>query len=276
MDPLQELRLRLRELELAYIHFNAVKALRANEPALEVLELGGLRILRDPGRAEDGDYNRVLGLRMTELDRLDEAFRALSAVGARPRVDLDLRQPDPAVVAALCERGLVVVERQTFLARLATRGSAAGPRPQLAEAALSARRLQHSEAALFLEIFAAGPHKDPAARALLARRAEHFCTPSFRGFLCELDGKPAGCATTWVRGEVGWFGSAQTLPELRRRGVQGALLRARIADAQACGLRWLMTDCEAGTSSHRNAERAGFRYASSRQVWSPQPEPYGS
>jgi len=272
MDPLQELRLRLLEFELAYIHFNAAKALRADEPALEVLELGGLRILRDPGRAEDGDYNRVLGLRAPGLERLDEALRALAAVGAPPRVDLDLRQPEPAVVAALRERGLVVVERQTFLARLATSESVAGPGPQLAPAAPCVRRLQHSEAALFLELFAGGPDSDPAECALRARRAEHFCTPSFRGFLAELDGEPAGCATTWVRGEVGWFGSAATLPELRRRGVQGALFRARIADAQASGLRWLMTDCEVGTSSHRNAERAGFRHASSRQVWSPQPE----
>ena len=122
MDPLQELRLRSVELELAYTHFNAAKALRPKGPALEVLEFGGLRTLRDPGRAEDGDYNRVLGLRTPELGRLDEALRALVEVGARPRVDLDLCTPDPVVVSALRERGLAVVERQAFLARLATSG----------------------------------------------------------------------------------------------------------------------------------------------------------
>jgi len=66
---------------------------------------------------------------------------------------------------------------------------------------------------------------------------------------------------------VALFGGASTVPEMRRRGLQSALLqtRMRYAFEQGCDLAMMVT--EAGSQSQRNAERTGFRIAYTRTKW---------
>jgi hypothetical protein len=54
---------------------------------------------------------------------------------------------------------------------------------------------------------------------------------------------------------------------MRRRGLQGALLEARMRYAQEHGCDLAMMVAEAGSESQRNAERQGFRVAYTRMKW---------
>jgi GNAT superfamily N-acetyltransferase len=56
------------------------------------------------------------------------------------------------------------------------------------------------------------------------------------------------------------FGDA-TVPEARNRGIQSALIRARLARAVALHADLAMVTVIPGTGSHRNYERAGFTLA---------------
>jgi len=60
---------------------------------------------------------------------------------------------------------------------------------------------------------------------------------------------------------------AATVPELRRRGLQNALLQARLRYAWERGCELSMMVTEAGSNSQRNAERQGFRIAYTRIKW---------
>jgi GNAT superfamily N-acetyltransferase len=66
---------------------------------------------------------------------------------------------------------------------------------------------------------------------------------------------------------VAWFGGAATVPELRRRGLQGALLRERMRYAAAHGCDLAMMVAQPGSNSQRNTERNGFRVAYTRIKW---------
>ena len=57
---------------------------------------------------------------------------------------------------------------------------------------------------------------------------------------------------------------AGTLAEFRGRGLQTALLRARMAAAVQAGCEYAVVVTQGGTSSQRNAERLGFRMAYSK------------
>jgi GNAT superfamily N-acetyltransferase len=57
------------------------------------------------------------------------------------------------------------------------------------------------------------------------------------------------------------------VPEMRRRGLQGALLEARMRYAHQQGCDLAMMVAEAGSESQRNAERQGFRVAYTRMKW---------
>jgi GNAT superfamily N-acetyltransferase len=67
-----------------------------------------------------------------------------------------------------------------------------------------------------------------------------------------------------IHQSVASFGGAGTLPEFRNRGVQRALLLARIAQAAREGCDLAMVATAPGSGSQRNVERQGFRVVYTR------------
>jgi len=86
-------------------------------------------------------------------------------------------------------------------------------------------------------------------------------------FLAELEGQPGAAGALYVHEGVALFGGATTAPEVRRQGLQAALIEARMRYAFDRGCELLMMVAEAGSQSQRNAERNGFRIAYTRVKW---------
>jgi hypothetical protein len=86
-------------------------------------------------------------------------------------------------------------------------------------------------------------------------------------FLAELDGVAGAAGVLSVHDRVALFAGASTVPELRHRGLQAALLSARMRWAHQHGCDLAMMVAEAGSGSQRNAERTGFRVAYTRTKW---------
>jgi GNAT superfamily N-acetyltransferase len=86
-------------------------------------------------------------------------------------------------------------------------------------------------------------------------------------FLAEVDGQPGAAGALIVHEGVALFGGAATAPEMRRRGLQAALLEARMRYAVEHGCDLAMMVAEVGSNSQRNAERKGFRVAYTRLKW---------
>jgi ribosomal protein S18 acetylase RimI-like enzyme len=83
-------------------------------------------------------------------------------------------------------------------------------------------------------------------------------------FLAEVDGVAAGGGMMSIHQGVASLGGAGTLPEFRNRGVQRALLVARIALATESGSDLAMVATSPGSGSQRNVERLGFRVVYTR------------
>jgi GNAT superfamily N-acetyltransferase len=86
-------------------------------------------------------------------------------------------------------------------------------------------------------------------------------------FLADFEGEPGAAAVLCMHGGVALFGGATTIPELRRRGLQTALLHERLRYAFDHGCDLAMMVAEVGSGSQRNAERKGFRTAYTRIKW---------
>lgn len=97
--------------------------------------------------------------------------------------------------------------------------------------------------------------------ALASARTQSVC------FLGECDGQPGAAGTLCIHEGVALFGGAATVPEFRRRGLQAALLDARMRYAADHGCDLAMMVAEAGSNSQRNAERKGFQIAYTRTKW---------
>ena len=92
-------------------------------------------------------------------------------------------------------------------------------------------------------------------------------------YLARIDGRVVGGATLAVRGGIAGLFGASTLPEFRKRGVQTALLHARLRRAAEAGCEWAMSLAQPGSHSQRNITRLGFQTLYTRvkfeRPWTP-------
>jgi GNAT superfamily N-acetyltransferase len=136
--------------------------------------------------------------------------------------------------------------------------------PESAPAGICVRISQAGpdEAELWLRTVAQGfEGMDVPTQATLDILAPNFYTSQAACFFAWIDGQPAGGGGMYVHEGVAEFGGASTRPEFRRRGVQTALLHARLAAARVQGCDLAMAVTSPGSASQRNIERVGFRLA---------------
>jgi len=86
-------------------------------------------------------------------------------------------------------------------------------------------------------------------------------------FLAGIGDEPGAAGAQFIHEGVALFAGSATIPRMRRRGLQAALLRARMQFAAERGCDLAMMVAMAGSGSQRNAERQGFRIAYTRTKW---------
>lgn len=131
------------------------------------------------------------------------------------------------------------------------------------------RRIEADEADLWARVSAEGWSSESAELAgfvlemgkITARSENAFC------FLAELEGQPAGAGALTLSQGTALLAGASTIFAARRKGVQRALLEARLRFAAEQGCDLVMIGAQPGSASQRNAERQGFRIAYTRIKW---------
>jgi GNAT superfamily N-acetyltransferase len=133
----------------------------------------------------------------------------------------------------------------------------------------TALSVEAADAATFGRIAAAGFGLPPAAAdgvgSIVGR-------PGWHCFVAAEDGEPLAVGALYTDGDIGWLGIAATRVELRGRGGQNAIMRARITKARELGLRRLTVETGERikgrpSTSYRNILRAGFTETYLRSNW---------
>ena len=194
-----------------------------------------------------------------EFDTLEAFFHSRGAAASHevsPLAGIDL-------AATLVGRGYLPIEFTSVLYRPVEPTPSDNPR-------VSVRRLDPGEEQLWSKLSAAAWSSDhPELHAFLLDLGHIVASAAGAvPFLALLDGKPAGTAVLRCDSGVAIFAGAATVPDARNRGVQRALLEARMRHAAANGCDLAMMCASPGSASQRNAERQGFRIAYTRTKWS--------
>jgi GNAT superfamily N-acetyltransferase len=226
------------------------------------MECAGANVVFD---GIDSPVTQTFGLGLFEpltpaaLDQIERFFQDRGAVAAHevsplagiPTIDL------------LCARGYRPIELSSVMFRPVDR-----PRPR-ENSSVTARVAAPEESALWAEVSARGwAHDNPDLRRFL----ELFSVIAFARkhsvhFIAGLNGQPGAAGALSLHDGIALFVGAATVPEMRRHGLQAALLEARLAYAFEHGCSLAMMVTEAGSQSQRNAERQGFRIAYTRTKW---------
>ena len=207
--------------------------------------------------------NHVTGLGLAGPVDEDALARLEAAYGERGLgVEIDLcPHADARVLALLARRGYVVNAFSNSYARTVD---------DVRERTAPGIEILQGEAAhaLFVQASIDGfslqaqprPRELLAALARIAQAREDTAL-----FVARVDGRVAGSAGLSVmetpRGRVGELHIASTLPEYRGRGVQSALLQARLAAARDARCALVFVGARPANTSARNVERAGFGLA---------------
>lgn len=108
----------------------------------------------------------------------------------------------------------------------------------------------------------------PDLREMMEASLRMRCATSF---LAACGGVDAGGGSLLIHEGLAMLAGASTLPAFRNRGVQAALLDARLRVAREVGCDLAVIGAKPGSGSQRNAERNGFRVAYTKVVMTREP-----
>jgi len=195
---------------------------------------------------------------VADLEHVEAFYRAHKAPS---QVDL-CPLHEPAVFELFKERGYAIAELNNVLYRKLDAEEEFPPAPAGSE--IRPSRLEEADAAGTIVERAFFPNGAPEAFQGLI--APFYQMERALAFVAGVDGKLVACGTGLVIPEHRVFAlcGAGTLAEFRGRGLQTALLRARMTAAVQAGCEYAVVVTQGGTTSQRNAERLGFRVAYSK------------
>jgi hypothetical protein len=208
------------------------------------------------GRATGAGLDRPLtAADIHHVERFYRAHKAPSQVDLCPL-------HDSSVFELFKERGYAIAELNNVLYRKLDVDEKFPPPPPGCEIRRSLIEDANAAGAIVEGAF----FPDGAPEAFKGLIAPFYQMDQALPFVASVEGKLVACGTGLVIPEHGVFAlcGAGTLAGFRERGLQTALLRARMAAAVDAGCEYAVVVTQGGSISQRNAERLGFRVAYSK------------
>jgi GNAT superfamily N-acetyltransferase len=261
------------EVELVAAAGAAARRRGADPAGFTIPIAGGVACFAEVG----SPLNKVAGLGFAgvpDAEALAGVERAFAERGTPVQVEL-ATLADPAVGDLVTGRGYRLVSFENVLGRALT-----GSPGRVAPPGVEVGPCAADEAGTWADVMADGvlhpdtegvPSHEEFPRDVLARAEQDLFAAGQHRYLARLDGVVAGGASIRMSRGVAQFTGAATAPAHRRRGVQSALLSARLADAAAAGCDVAVITTQPGSRSQHNAQRRGFDLLYTRAVLVKQP-----
>ena len=226
---------------------------------------------------EGSPYNKVAGLGfggVPDPAALDEIEKAFATCGSPVQVEL-AHLADPAIAPLLAGRGYRLESFENVLGRALT-----GEPQRVMPPGVEVRPSGEEEFETWLDVVAEGSvhpdtqgvpwHEEFSREAIIGAERDSAAAGDVR-YAALRDGIIVGGGTMRMAEGVAQLTGAATAPAHRRRGVQTALLSARLADAAAAGCDVAVITTQPGSKSQQNAQRQGFDLLYTRAVLVKQP-----
>jgi len=242
---------------------------RAGTAGFIIPVAGGVASFAEPG----SPYNKVAGLGFGGLPStaaLEEIEQAFAARGAPVQIEL-AHLADPAVGAFLTERCYELASFENVLGRALN-----GEHERVTPPGIEVRPSGEEELDAWVDVVVDGglhpdtqgvpQHEEFPREVLASAERDGGAVTGMRRYVALRDGVIVGGASFRAADGIAQFTGAATVPAHRRRGIQTALLSARLADAAAAGCDVAVITTAPGSKSQQNAQRQGFDLLYTRAV----------
>ena len=227
--------------------------------------------------AEGSPFNKVAGLGFEDVPSaaaLEEIEQAFIARGAPLQIEL-AHLASPKIGALLTARGYRLTSFENVLGMVL-----ADAPQQVMPPGVEVRPSSDDEFGAWVGVVADGfaypdtegvPSHEEFPREVIASAERDAAAAGVLRYLALRDGVIAGGASLRLTEGIAQLTGAATAPAHRRRGVQTALLLARLTDAAAAGCDIAVVTTQPGSRSQRNVQRRGFDLLYTRAVLVKQP-----
>lgn len=267
---------RIERAEAGLIAAGADAARRRGGEGFEIAVAGGAALFA----GANSPFNKVVGLGFGGIPaeaELDDIERAFAARGSATQVEL-AHLADPEIAAVLTGRGYQLVSFENVLGRPLD-----GPLERIMPPGVDVRPSDEGEFGAWLDTVVEGfanPDAQGVAsheefpRDVLADATRDMAAAGATRYIATADGIVAGGASVRLADGIAQLTGAATAPAHRRRGVQTALLAARLLDAAAAGCDIAVVTTSPGSKSQENVQRRGFDLLYTRAILvKPEPAP---
>jgi hypothetical protein len=276
----------------------------ADDPALgaATARFGRTTATRLAAMPEHPGYTKARGFSIDDADHLAAICAFFTDAGLAPLIEVWAGDASAALGRRLAQAGLYAAEVNATLQ--ARPGPPATPDPDV-----EIREVAPGDDADYLETLIDGYGLGDAPAAARRMLAVEHRSPHLRRYLAWVGGRPAAAAALYVSPRVvtprvvtprfGYLAGAATIPAMRNRGCQSALIRRRLRDAAAIAapvavdgvaVTAAATDAGAtdagatavanpapavvvttafGSPSQTNLQRLGFTVVHTRTLWRP-------
>lgn len=259
---------RIEHAEAALISAAVGAATRRGTDGFALPLAGGVAAFAEPG----APFNKVVGLGFAGVPAqadIDAVERAYADRGSPTPVELSTLA-DPQIAELLGVRGYRAVAFEDVLGRKL--GDTLDEMP----AGIEVRPAREGELDAWVDVVVDGfahpdgvgvPSPEEFPRDVVDRAERDFAAAGVTPYVAVVDGDVAGGGSMRVTDGVAQLTGAATAPRHRRRGVQGALLAARLRDAVRAGADIAVVTTAPGSLSQRNVQRRGFHLLYTRAIF---------
>lgn len=234
-----------------------------NPMGTQVLRIGDTCATKVPFLKQNGLMNSVHHL---EDPALLPEIVAFYAATEQPCWIAVLPYTPAAVTDALPAAGFRVESYSSMMVASAV--------PEPLPSSADVREIGRGELDVFLDTINLGFDANPTMLENLRRNQGFWCDmPTWHLFLARVGGVPAGAAVLSIHGDVGYLAAGSVLPTFRGRGLQSALIGARLEQARARHCTIVCGGAAWGSQSQRNQQRAGLAIAHVKTIWTNCPIP---
>lgn len=249
------------EVDVLYSRLTTIQAIEGNPMGVDIQRFGNATaffVKKIPGPS----FNTVKGLKDGDEQFLDQLIQFYEEREIPIQFELTPAHISSDLLTRLHQAGFYQSNFHMALYGSLTENAVAF------DEGITVRRLESHEFNLFAEIYAQGFQMPAFLQSGIAQNnAILHDNDHWTFYLASIDDEPAGIGVLFVKDGIATLAAAATVPHLRNKGVQQALIQQRIQHAKALYGRLVVGQAEFGSVSQNNMERAGLKIAYTKAIW---------
>ncbi|MBT2708164.1 hypothetical protein [Bacillus sp. ISL-47] len=208
-------------------------------------------------------FNLVKGLKDGGEEAVDEIIDFYSSKEIPVRLELTPSHASPALLKFLHNKGFYQCD---FHTTMFAEPSYLVDSP--INSAIEIRKLKKHEFNLFGDIYTKGfGMPDFLKNGISENNEVLFDSSNWSFYLAYLGNEPAGIGVLYMKNGIATLAAAATISGLRNKGVQSALIQARIYQAITHNCSLITGQARFGSISQNNMEKAGLKIAYTKAIW---------